>query len=252
MHKPPADLLAFSILLLCCVLLVWTGIAGPIFADSFWVGLEKWQTLLAAILALIAAYFAARPVYRQLEEQRRQSAAAAVTVIVKAAVALEGERDRVRVVSDDLYRLNGLLHEYDNGSLHDIYASWPNAAFDQMDVCDAALRDMRRYSQRNPDLSTTQHARLHAIAALQAVRTSLTDLVTIMRQNTSGLNYEDGEADIPEQEHDERRNVMDVNLAKWKAAAAHLDDVISDEISGVWRRIRHLERIAVGHSLSRQ
>jgi len=238
--------------MLSCVLLAWTGIAGPIFADSFWIGLEKWQTLLAAILALIAAYFAARPVYRQLEEQRRQSAAAAVTVIVKAAVALEGERDRIRVVSDDLYRLNDLLNEYDNGSLHDIYASWPNAAFDQMDICDAALRDMRRHSQRNPDRSSTQQARLHAIAALQAVRTSLTDLVTIMRQNTSGLSYEEGEEDIPEQEHDERRNLMDVNLTNWKAAAAHLDEVISGEISDVWRRIRHLERIAIGYSLGHQ
>jgi membrane protein implicated in regulation of membrane protease activity len=246
MRKLDADLLAFSILVLSCVLIAWTGIAGPIFADSVWIGLEKWQTLLAALLALAAAYFAAAPVYRQLKEQRRQSAAAAVTMIAKSVESLEAERDGVRKASDDLYRLPGLLFDYDNRSWHDIYASWPNAAFDQMGICDASLRDMQRYSNRHPEPSSTQQTRLDAIAALQSVRSSLVDLVTIMRQSTSGLDYEDGDEDIPWEEHEQRRSLMGTNLEKWKAAAAHLDHSLSGEIIDVWRRIRQLERIAIG------
>jgi len=246
MRKPDADLLAFSILVLSCALVAWTGIAGPIFADSVWTALEKWQTLLAALLALVAAYFAAAPVYRQLKEQRRQSAAAAVTMIVKSAETLEVERDRVKKARDDLYRLPSLLFDYDNLSLHDIYASWPNAAFEQMEICDAALRDMQRYSNRHPEPSSTQQARLDAIVALQSTRSSLVDLVTIMRQTTSGLSYEDGEVDIPDDEHDQRRSLMDANLDKWGRAATHLDEMLSSEITYVWRRIRHLERIAIG------
>lgn len=183
MHKPKSDALAFSMLMLSCALIAWTGIAGPIFSESLWAGLDKWQTLLASIIALIAAYFAARPVYRQLAEQRRQSAAAAVTMIAKSAVALEGERDGVRKMSDDLNRLGGLLSDYDDRSWHDIYSSWPNEAFDQMYVCDAGLRDMHRYSERNPEASPTQTARLEAIAALRRIRCSLVDLVTIMTRN---------------------------------------------------------------------
>lgn len=246
MRKPDANLLAFSILVLSCALVAWTGIAGPIFADSVWIGLEKWQTLLAALLALAAAYFAAAPVYRQLREQRRQSAAGAVTMIAKSAETLEAELDRVRKAANDLYRLPGLLFEYDNRSWHDIYASWPNTAFEQMEICDAALRDMQRYTNRHSAPSPTQQARLDAIATLQSVRSSLVDLVTIMRQSTSGLHYEDGDEDIPDNEHDQRRSLIDANLEKWRRAVAHLDDLLSGEISDVWRRIRQLERIAIG------
>ncbi|MGY4254590.1 hypothetical protein ACVI1L_001658 [Bradyrhizobium sp. USDA 4516] len=246
MREPQRDFLSISMLILACVLAAWTGVAGPVFADRFWVGLEKWQTLLAALLALAAAYFAAAPVYRQLREQRRQSAAAAVTMIVRSAEALEAERDRVKLARDGLYRLPSLLFEYDNGSLHDIYASWPNAAFEQIEICDAALRDMQRYSNRHPEPSSTQQARLDAIAALQSVRSSVADLVTIMRQNTSGLAYEDGEVDIPEDEHDQRRSLMDANFGKWGGAVTHLDELLSSEIADIWRRIRQLERIAIG------
>jgi len=254
MRKPKADALAFSLLLISCVLVTWTGIAGPLFAarnaDQAWEALFRWQTLVAALIALAAAGAAALPVYRQLAEQRRQSAAAAVTMIVKSAIALENERDGVRKINDDLQRLGSLLVEYDEQSLHDIYASWPEKAFSKMDICDAALRDMHRHSERNAEASTTQTARLNAIAALQSVRSSLVDLVTIMRQSTSGLSYEDGEEDIPEDEHQVRRDLIDLNRERWKDAAGQLDKALSGEISEVWRRIRQLERIAIGAPLS--
>jgi hypothetical protein len=54
--------------------------------------MERWQTFVAALLAFSAAWLAARPVQRQLAQQRRQSAAAASTVIAKSALALEDER----------------------------------------------------------------------------------------------------------------------------------------------------------------
>ncbi|KAA0072508.1 hypothetical protein [Tardiphaga sp. P9-11] len=136
MHKQRPDLIALSLLTLSCALVAWTGIAGPIFADSFWMGLEKWQTLLAALIALGAALLAILPVLRQLAEQRRQSAAAAVTMITAAALALERERNIVRRARDDLAYLGQLLVEYDVMSWHDIYASWPEAAFEKMRIGD--------------------------------------------------------------------------------------------------------------------
>jgi hypothetical protein len=150
MRKSGTDLLAFSLLVFSGVFAAWTGIAGPLFADNFWVGLEKWQTLLAAFIALGAAFLAAKPVYHQLAEQQRQSAAAVVSMIAKAAVSLEDERDIVRTAVDGL-RLNQLLWRYDDLSWHDIYASWPRDAYDLMSVCDVTLRRMRLYAERNPD-----------------------------------------------------------------------------------------------------
>ncbi|MBB4428407.1 hypothetical protein GGD66_006994 [Bradyrhizobium sp. CIR48] len=245
MRKPQPDLIAFSLLLLSCALIAWTGTAGPVFAESFWTGLEDWQTSIAAVIALLAAYLAARPVYRQLAEQRRQSAAAAVSMIVKAAVSLEEERDIIRKAVDDL-RIDRLLWEYDELSWHDIYSSWPEDAFGLMTVCDTALRSVRLYAERNPDASATQRCRVEAIAALEQLRAGLTDLVTIMRQQTSGLSYEEGEEDIPVKEHQTRRQEVNVKDERWRIAAHGLDIALSMEIANVWRRIRQLESIAIG------
>lgn len=44
-----------------------TGVA---FAHQLW----KWQTFVAGLFAILAAYIAARPVYRSLDEMKRQSA----------------------------------------------------------------------------------------------------------------------------------------------------------------------------------
>lgn len=245
MRKPKPDLIAFSLLLFSCALIAWTGVAGPIFSDDLWKGLDNWQTLIAALLALAAAYFAARPVYRQLAEQRRQSAAAAVSMIVKAAVSLEEERGIVRKAVDDL-RIDRLLWNYDELSWHDIYSSWPEDAFGLMTVCDTALRSVRLYAERNPDASAAQSCRVEAIATLEQLRTGLTDLVTIMRQQTSGLSYEEGEEDIPVEEHQTRRQQVNLKDERWRVAADKLDIALSMEIANVWRRIRQLEGIAIG------
>lgn len=247
MRKPQPDLIAFSFLLFSCALIAWTGVAGPIFSDGLWKGLENWQTIIAALLALAAAYLAARPVYRQLAEQRRQSAAAAVSMIVKAAVSLEAERDVIRKAIDDL-RVDRLLYEYDAISWLQIYASWPEEAFEFMKACDAALRSLRLFSERNPDPSPTQYSRLAAIASLAKLKGGLSDLVTIMRQETTGLAYEEGEQDIPDDEHPTKRSQMDVDQESWITAARKLDEDISVEIAAIWRRIRQLESIAIGAS----
>ncbi|OPY98939.1 hypothetical protein A5906_30760 [Bradyrhizobium sacchari] len=74
--------------------------------------MDKWQTLIAAFTALVAAYLAVQPVYRQLAEQRRRSAAAAVSMIVKAALSLEAEREAVRKAIDELH-VSQLMYGYD-------------------------------------------------------------------------------------------------------------------------------------------
>ncbi|OKO76373.1 hypothetical protein [Bradyrhizobium sp. NAS96.2] len=246
MRKPPSDLIAFALLVSSCALIAWTGIAGPLFADNFWTGLEKWQTLIAAIVALLAAYLAVRPVYSQLAEQRRQSAAAAVSMIVKAAVSLEAEREIVRKAVDDL-RIDGLLWEYDNAPWDEIYASWPEKAFDFTSACRASLRSMKLYSERNPRASASQNCRLNAISALEQLRSGLSDLAKIMRQKTSGLDYE-WEEDIPKEEHLPRRRQLDEARESWEETARELDQQLSREIALIWQRIRELERIAIGTS----
>jgi hypothetical protein len=95
MNEKPKGIGSISLLLFTAVLSVWLGVAGPLFGHRPWIHIrdlmEKWQTLVAALVALSAAWWAARPVQKQLAEQRREPAAAA-TMIAKSAIALEDER----------------------------------------------------------------------------------------------------------------------------------------------------------------
>jgi hypothetical protein len=60
------------------------------------------------------------------------------------------------------------------------------------------------------------------------------------------LSYEDGEVDIPDDEHSIRRSRINERLARWQEVVTALDEALTEEISKVWRRIRQLERIAIG------
>jgi len=234
------------LVLLSCALFLWTGVAGPISAGTFWTGAEKWQTLIAALIALAAAIVAILPVIRQLAEQRRQSAAAAVMVITASAESLERERTIVRKMRDRLTDLDQLIAEYDVNSRHQIYVSWPDDAHSIIRKCDRAMRKLMTHSERNSAPSLTQNLRTAALDALFHLRNGLTDLVTIMRQETSGLSYEDGENDIPEDEHQLRRDHVDQLREERRSAANRLEEALSTEIETVWRRIRQLEKIAIG------
>jgi hypothetical protein len=133
MNEKSKGILSSSLLLFTAVLSVWLGVAGPPFGDRPWIHIrdlkERWQTLVAALVALSAAWWAARPVQKQLAEQRRQSAAAAATMIAKSAIALEDERADLIKGRDDIESLGTVLSDYDDQSWHDIYQTWPDRAY---------------------------------------------------------------------------------------------------------------------------
>jgi hypothetical protein len=71
-----AALIPLAIILIV-VVGTWLGVLGPVVDDSRARGLyevlKDWQTLVAAIIALVAAVVAVRPVWQQLAEMRVQS-----------------------------------------------------------------------------------------------------------------------------------------------------------------------------------
>src|SRR5882757_3207654 len=120
MNEMPKDFLSITLLLFTTILTVWLGAAGPLFGDRSGIHIlhlmERWQTLVAALFALSAAWLAVRPVQKQLAEQRRQSAAAASTMIAKSALALEDERAALIKAKDDLENIVSVLSDYDDQS----------------------------------------------------------------------------------------------------------------------------------------
>ncbi|TGN77242.1 hypothetical protein EOW77_0031180 [Bradyrhizobium yuanmingense] len=97
MSDPPKHLLVFSSLLLAAVLVVWIGLGGPIFSEAstrgWYVVLKDWQTLVAALIALIAALVAARPVWKQLAIARAQALQTSYEQLAARSLHLHKERE---------------------------------------------------------------------------------------------------------------------------------------------------------------
>src|SRR5947209_18563583 len=84
-------------LMLVPVLAVWLGLAGPLFADfqtaGFWTVIHGWQTLVAAVIAIVAAVVAWWNTSRQLrqvaalERARRSRKQAALRAVLPLALS---------------------------------------------------------------------------------------------------------------------------------------------------------------------
>src|ERR1019366_6923113 len=90
-------LVVFSSLMLTVILVVWIGLAGPVFSDATMRGwydvLKDWQTLLAALVALVAALVAARPVWKQLAIGRSQTLQRYYEQLSARSIHLHKERE---------------------------------------------------------------------------------------------------------------------------------------------------------------
>jgi hypothetical protein len=168
-------------------------------------------------------------------------------MIAKTALALEDERAAVIKGKDDLEGIANVLSDYDDQSPHDIYQSWPKQARGVSDTCSELIAILYCTNERNPEITSLQKSRVAAISTLNNLRTAIIDLAQVFRHGTGGgPDYEYGEDDIPEDESSARRPRVDAMRELWKTEAANLERELNAEISIIWRRVRQLERIAIG------
>jgi hypothetical protein len=158
----------------------------------------------------------------------------------------EDERAAVIKGKDDLEGIANVLSDYDDQSPHDIYQTWPQQAYSMSDTCSTLIAALHRTNERNPEITPLKNSRQAAISTLNDFRSAIIGLVQIFRHDTSGPDYEHGEDDIPEDESKARRPRVDAMRELWEAAAADLESELNAEISMIWRRVRQLERIAIG------
>jgi hypothetical protein len=102
-----------------------------------------------------------------------------------------------------------------------------------------------------PEITSLQKSRAATILVLNDLCKAILELAEIFHRETGGgPDYEHGADDLPEDESDARRPRVDAKLEFWKAAAADLENELSAELSKIWRRVRQLERIAIGPDAS--
>jgi hypothetical protein len=168
-------------------------------------------------------------------------------MIAKSAIDLEDERAALIKGRYDLESLGRVLSDYDDPSWHDIYQTWPGQAYRMSDASSALVAILHRTNERNPEITSLQKSRTATISALNDLRKAILELAEIFHHETGGgPDYEHGEDDIPEDESAARRPRVDAKREIWKAVAGDLENELSAEISRIWRRVRQLERIAIG------
>jgi hypothetical protein len=85
---------------------------------------RDWQTLITGLLALLAAYFAARPVWRQLTSLQIQSALMERDTLITRVAAIESRRDIAREKIEAITRrlTGGMFVSEDNLDINPAWA----------------------------------------------------------------------------------------------------------------------------------
>ena len=220
---------------------------GNFFGAQYAFNVKDWQTLIGVAGAFIVAYIAVLPVWRQVKETQRQAAGAAIIPLMKTAETLEVER---KVVFDARQAMSGvprLTNEYENGDYHQIYKTWPETTWKLMRRADSLRQELQQHVDRHPDtgreIDSLRRATVKYIALLHS---ALGTMSHAFAQMTGGLSYEDGEEDLSDEVlEDVGKKVTDC-LKSFDQFVCQLEFALGEEIPRVWRRIRELERTAIG------
>jgi hypothetical protein len=115
----------------------------------WWV--RDYQEILAALIALGAAFFVGLPVHRQLHEMRRQSSAAAINSIRTVAYELEEIQEKLQGLGRQISSISSLLKVYDSQGWPNLRDNWITA----MERSASALNEFTALMQRSVNRSTT-------------------------------------------------------------------------------------------------
>ena len=222
----------------------WLGIAGPILSEASAKGVYKfmkdWQTLIGVAGAFVVGYIAVLPVWRQ-------AAGAAIIPLVKTAETLEAERKTVFAARMADERVPQLVDDYNNEDPHRIYKTWSNEVVALQQKLDSSRQQIQEHTDRHPDTGREiDGLRRATLLWMKRLHDALGVLNHAFRQQTSGLDYEEGEEDLSDDVvKNAGTNVIDC-LEGFQQFAWQLENSLGEEIPKIWARIRDLERTAIG------
>lgn len=188
-------------------------------------------TILAALMALGAAAFAAIPIYRQLKLLRQQTAANAVTAILWAAQALDEEffaLEKEAKIYDDLKFIISRAFKSQPDTWGDDFKK------QEILIGEAGTRSMA-YNERNPEGGELFDARFNFHISCYALNKPLYNLYIC----GSPKDY------ATRDELNFKRNAED-KLEVWQKARVALLEIVRKERRAYWAKVRALEREALG------
>jgi hypothetical protein len=208
---------------------------------SFW-WVKEYQELLAALLALAAAFFVGLPVHKQLREMRRQSSAAAISNVRTAAYELEELQAELEASYRQISALHHQIPEYIQENWHHIYETWPDRVWKSAND----LHDFSILLQKSINRSATGLERLEetGVRTSNELRNSLYFLVRTFNHGTRGAF--DDEEDVSDQGPTAYANAYQ-NWQTWLSWWQEYQASSFRNTAQMWRKVRLLENDAVGH-----
>jgi len=199
-----------------------------------WLGASA--TILAAVLALLAAYVAIQPVRDQLGEMRRQSAVMSRDVFVKLAVELESERALAQLYRTTLARALNWARNFPtpgNKAAYDDFTRIGMEVEKEVDACWVKLRDT---ISRYPVEDSLWEARNAVLEEAYKLDMYVRTLATVALDSRT-----------PDARAEEVREIRE-EMHRQFAATRKYQRALDSRISDAWEQVRLMEAIAIGNS----
>ena len=235
---------------------IWVMVSG-----AGWTGLKAlgqfvkdFQTLLAGLMALIAAVVALRPVYKQLHVNQVQTAIAAREVLFGRTRTIDHRRKvsaaAIRKITSDFM---SRLYRGDQDGEPDIDINW---AFEADQIVGQVIEEFRLQQSSMGDREAIDEKRTQLIQVATELRNCLTDIHQFYSYDFDG--HENG---WTEKETEEKRAAAEVASkeaekhldAKIRAVAKSgkgLDDAYVAELDEIRIRVRQINKLVLNEDHS--
>ena len=197
--------------------------------------LYDWQGLIAGVIALMAAYVAARPVWRQLTLSVRDT-------LIGRLAAMESRQETTRELMSSITDLVSRFRPCDNGQELD---PDPYLAFDAQDTVNRVVATLKADQQSSLDGELIDNKRRAAISAVRALAGCL---FNIHAPDTIDFGGPDEPAENERRDFEERADrsarELENRISAATKAAGDLEAAFLDGLEQLRQRIRRMDRQA--------
>ena len=235
---------------------IWVIVLG-----AGWIGLKAlglfikaFQSLLAGLMALIAAVIALRPVYKQLHVNQVQTAIAAREVLVGRTKMIDYRRkvaaSAIRKITSDFL---AVLYQGDPDAEPDIDINW---AFEADQIVGQVIEEFQLQQTGMGDREAIDEKRSHLIQAATELRNCLTDIHQFHSYDfddpDNGWSPEETKAKLAAAEaaSKEAEKHLDAKISAVAQSGKDLDDAYVAELDKIRIRVRQINKLVLNEDHS--
>ncbi|ALR21884.1 hypothetical protein [Sphingobium baderi] len=209
--------------------------------DCFVHWLDKWQTLITGALALGAAFYAGRPVYRQLALMRAQNNVMVRETIGDMILQLDTHRNRVgEITAKRLTDVHSAIYRFDNYGETKGIDEWASQQHSEFIGADSELKALFIQSH---DVEAIEVQKAALLAAVDAFSGVLWDIYAphYAFMFPEDCNWSDAEHASAVARSSEAEKELDSNASAVSAAVRQLYEAYAEQRAGLVRRLRVID-----------